>query len=283
MSYFNYKDVSIFFGTGTNSSTLPDVADKKTVYASSLQLNYTPNISQQRFLGQTPDKTNFGIAGSPNATLSFSAIVTGSGVNDFNPTDYTGDVGSIGATAVIGDLEDGIKMSGMFLTSYSFGVTPYQAVAIQCDFAIFNPLTEANEGVRLTTADNNPISVDFGKFGHGAYTTVGGLDANQGIAEQVGYQFSAQRQPVYQIGNYQMQDCHLVTAEHSISVSSPNITNLVPISGKDYGAVSINIKNSDSINTFPTITVDGRVTAQNLSASAGGLARGSVSISQPLK
>jgi hypothetical protein len=283
MAYFSFKDVSLFFGTGVNSSVLPTSGNKKEVYASNVQLNYTPNISQQRFLGQDVDKSNFGLAGTPNSTISFTCYVRSNGDGTFNPIDYTGDVGDLGATMIIGDLDDGIKISGAFLTSYSFALTPYQTVAMQCDFAIYNPLTETGTGSRIFAKDNSPDSRDFGVFGHGAYSSILGTNSLQGNIETVGYQFSAQRQPVYNIGQYSIAACELVTAEHSISISSENIQNLVAISGNNYGSTTIDLKNSSNTNVSPTITVDGRVTSQNISASAGGLARGSISVTQPLK
>lgn len=283
MAYFSYKDVSLFFSTGANVATVPTANNKTTVYANNAQFSYTPNISQQRFLGQDVDKSNFGLVGSPNATLSFTCYITGSGSGNFNPTDYTGDIGNIGATVTIGDLDDGIRLSGLFLNSYSFSLTPYQTVAMQCDFAILNPVTTDTTGSRITSGDNNPASIDFGAFGHGAYSAVNGINAQQGNVEAVQYQYTAQRQPIYEIGSFFLSSCELVSEEHSISVTSENIQNLVQISGNNYGSTTIEVKNSAGTAVAPTITVDGRVTAQNISASAGGLARGSISISQPLK
>lgn len=283
MAYFSFQDVSIFFGTGANSNALPNGTNRKTIYANSVQLNYTPNISQQRFLGVAADKDSFGLAGPSTSTLSFTAYITGSGTSNFNPTDYTGDIGDIGTTFVLGDLTNGISGSGLYLNSYSFTLTPYQPVVMQCDFSIYNPLTTTGSGTGITTKSHSPGDVSFGEFAHGAYSSVNGINALQTEVESLNYQFSAQRLPVYEIGSYDISKCELVTAEHSISITSNQINNLVPISGGNYGNVTLDLKDVNSVNTTPQISVDGRVTAQNISAAAGDLARGSVSITQPLK
>jgi hypothetical protein len=154
MAYISYKDVPLYFGTSADTTTLPSVVDagNRSVFCQQVQLNYTPNIAPVRLLGKTPTRDNFNLAGPPNASLSFSCYV-GSATSEFDPTDYTGDVGDNGTTFRLGDNVHGISGSGAFLTSFSYTLAPYAPVLVQCDFAIYNPLTIESTGGKIATGD----------------------------------------------------------------------------------------------------------------------------------
>ena len=300
MAYVSYTDVPLYFGTATNGSTLPTKTDggSKGVYCQQVQLNYTPNIAPVRLVGKKPTKDNFNLAGAPNSSLSFSAYLESGASASFDPADYTGQVGNIGSSFILGDSGNGISGSGAFMTSFSYTITPYAPVLIQCDFAIYNPLTTTNIGGQIAAdaeeSETMLPSLDFGKYGHGVYSTFSGRNNSDVLVaattnlsdievfESINYQFSANRQPIYKIGSYYLDAQELITAEQTLQIQGDNIQNLVSITGSNPGKLQIDIKNSDS-ETLLTSAIDGRLTAENVSIAGGGLARGTVSIVELLK
>jgi len=289
MAYISYKDLPIYFGTLADGGGL-DATDpgSKMVFAQQVQLNYTPNIAPTRLLGKTPTKDNFNLAGPPNASLSFSCYVDD---GEFNPTDYTGDVGDDGAYFAIGGGPNGITASGAYLTSFSYTLAPYQPVLVQCDFAIYQPLTTTNVGGKIGTGANTDWvdSTDFSTYAHGAYSVFSGQGqaATQtlndiSVYESIQYQFSANRMPIYEIGDYGPSVVELMTAEHSLSIQGDNIQKLVPLTGSNPGKLNLLLKNAAGDTCFSN-AVDGRITAENVSIQGGDLARGNITITELLK
>lgn len=291
MAYISYTDVPLYFSTGANVATLPTESDgaNRSVIAQQVQLNYTPNIAPVRVVGKDPTKDNFNLAGPPNASLSFTCYVDG---GEFDPADYTGDVGDIGTSFRLGDGgPNGISGSGAFLTSFSYTVAPYAPVLVQCDFAIYNPLTTTSTAGKITSAGNDSVldAADFGAYAHGAYSTFSGdgqaatttLD-DIAIFESLQYQFSAQRLPVYEIGSYTLQKCELITAEQTLGIQGDNIQALVPITGENPGELTITLKGTGA-SALLTSTIDGRLNAENVSIQGGDVARGSITITELLK
>ena len=282
MAYISYKDVPLYFG-GVNTSTLPDSTDGNNsgVFCEQVQLNYTPNIAPVRLLGKSPTRDNFNLAGPPNSSLSFSCYVSN---DEFNPTDFTGDVGNIGATFRLGGATSGISGSGAFLTSFSYTLAPYAPVLVQCDFAIYNPLTISSAGGNIAKEEASIIeALDFADYGHGAYSSFGGSPLNDiSVFETVQYQFNANRLPVYEIGSYNPTVVELVSAEQNISIRGDNIQKLVPLTGSNPGNLTIEVKNSSADVVFAG-AINGRITSENISIAGGDLARGSLSITELLK
>lgn len=283
MAYISYKDVPLYFGISANTGDLPTTSDASNsgVFCQQVQLNYTPNIAPVRLLGKTPTRNNFNLAGPPNSSLSFSCYVDST---EFDPTDFTGDVGDIGTTFRLGDDVNGISGSGAFLTSFSYSLAPYAPVLVQCDFAIYNPLTISNPGGKIAAETADPIdTLNFANYGHGAYSAFGGAVLNDiSTFETVQYQFSANRLPVYSIGSYTPSLVELITAEQSIQIQGDNIQALVPITGSNPGNITIDVKNSANTTLFST-PINGRITAENISVAGGDLARGSLTITELLK
>ena len=287
MAYISYTDVPLYFGTSNNSNSLPTESDasNKGVIAQQVQLNYTPNIAPVRVVGKTPTKDSFNLAGPPNASLSFACYIENAAAGaEFNPLDYTGDFTN-GTTFRLGDSVNGISGSGLFLNSFSYTLTPYAPVLIQCDFAIYNPLTKSTAGKNIASASNDNVidSLDFGDYAHGAYSTFNkGTLSDISIFESIQYQYTAQRLPVYEVGSYDLAACELITAEQTLTIQGDNIQKLVPITGDNRGTQTIVLKNSDS-TTLLTSAITGVVNAENVSIQGGDLARGSVTITQLLK
>ena len=288
MAYISYTGVPLYFGEQANNTsdpyTMPTESDggNKGVICQQLQLNYTPNIAPVKILGKSPTKNNFNLAGPPNSSFSFSAYVD---ANEFKITDFTGDIGNSGAAFRIGDSVNGISGSGAFLTSYSFTLAAYQPVLIQADFAIYNPLTLTNHGGSIADAANGAIidNLDFTKYAHGAYSTLqtGNLNDLETI-ETVQYQYSIGRLPVYTLGNFVPSVVEVLNEQQTLQIQGDNIADLVPLTGHNPGEIVATIKNPADTDLF-TISVDGRITAENIAVQAGDLARGSITITQILK
>jgi hypothetical protein len=282
MAYISYKDVPLYFG-GVNTNTLPGSADESNsgVFCEQVQLNYTPNIAPVRLLGKTPTRDNFNLAGPPNSSLSFSCYVS---TGEFDPTDFTGDVGNAGATFRLGDATSGISGSGAFLNSFSYTLAPYSPVLVQCDFAIYNPLTISNPGGKIAEETDSIIEpCDFAEYGHGAYSEFnGGVLNDISVFETIQYQFNVNRLPVYEIGEFNPSVVELVTAEQNISIRGDNIQSLVPLTGSNPGNIEMTVKNSKDDEIFTT-NINGRITSENISIAGGDLARGSLTVTELLK
>ncbi|MGB0404560.1 MAG: hypothetical protein ACPGEG_10720 [Salibacteraceae bacterium] len=285
MAYVSYKDIPIYFGNAADQTALPSISSHRGVYCQQLQFNYTPNIAPVRLLGSEPDKENFNLAGPPNASLSFTFYACPN--TEFDPTDYTGDVGDDGTTAIIGDDTNGISLSGLYMTSFSYTLSPYAPVLVQCDFAIYKPPTIDTVGGKIaaeTASVAGTPAADFSTYGHGAYSTTNGTSILNDLnsIESIQYQFSANRLPIYQIGSFFPNVVELVTAEQSIQVQGDNIQQLVQITGSNPGNITIDVKNSAGTTLFST-PIDGRITAENISVAGGDLARGSLTVTELLK
>lgn len=300
MAYISYTDVPLYFGTNANSNAFPTSnADSasRAVYCQQVQLNYTPNIAPVRLVGKKPTKDSFNLAGAPNSTLSFSAYIETGSSKPFDPSDYTGEVGNTGTTFILGNSGDGgISGSGLFMTSFSYTLTPYAPVLMQCDFAIYNPLTTTNIGGKIAADTDETMvpTLDFGEYGHGVYSTFFGKTAEGApqlptvnlsdisVFESINYQFSANRLPIYKLGSYTLDKQELITAEQTLQIQGDNIQQLVPITGANPGGLQLDIKNAAG-QTLLTTVVDGRLNTENVSIAGGQLARGTISITELLK
>jgi hypothetical protein len=213
MAYTSYEKLPLYFHTGVNfndAGLQPLAAPDESgigVFCESLQFNHTPNLAQTRIVGVDPGADSFIIGGPPNSTLSFSAYV---GTSEFKPTDYTGDIGDFGTNIRIGHHSSGILLRNAFMTSFSYTLTPYQPVLVQCDFISYTQLPAIYEygvnnqaddlsGRYITTgliaavagAQHDNVSVEnpnlnddtidnlnFNDYGHGAYSSFEGASSS---------------------------------------------------------------------------------------------------------
>jgi hypothetical protein len=288
MAYISYKNLPIWLGTDADTTTIPNKTDTyKEIFAQSVQLSYSPNLAPVRILGKTPTANNYNLAGPPSATLSFSCYldptVSTSTATSFNPRTFTGDVGDNGTTFLIGDDTNGISGSGAFLTSYSFASAPYQPILFQCEFAIYNPLTTTSNGGKIASTDAHTAGFDLNNAAHGAYSYFTSSDfGNLDLFDSFSYQYSCQRLPIYEIGGFYPQSVEFITAEHSFTVESDNIVNLVPLTGLN-ASVAISVNKPAGGESAINPTVAGRILQENVGIEGGDFGRGSVSITQLLR
>lgn len=291
MAYISYKNLPIRFGIDADTNTIPtEIVGYKEIYAQSAQLNYSPTLQPVRILGKAPTADNYNLAGPPNATLSFSCYLdptkATNSQTDFNPRTFTGDVGDNGTTFLIGDATNGIKGSGAFLTSYSFTSAPYQPILFQCEFAIYKPLTTTSAGGKIATTDDfnaTSAELNLNNAAHGAYSTFSSSDfGNVDLYDSFTYQYSCQRLPIYEIGSFYPQSVEFMTAEHSFTLESDNIINLVPLTGQN---ATINITVGKPAGGVSAInpSVAGRILQEGVNIQAGDFGRGSISVTQLLR
>jgi len=290
-NYLSFKDVPVYFSTSANNgtTTTPTEAANDAVFATQFQLNAASNIAPTRIVGKQPQKDDFLLAGPPNTTFSFSAFAKDA--LEFNPADFTGDVGNIGASVRVGNDGDGIKLSGCFMTNFSFTLTPYAPVQYSCDFISYNPVgttaSSTNHGnQKLVAADSASTvpTLKMGDFGHGAYSDVNGLSILTGLGtiESLQYNYSINRQPLYAIGTEFVTGTEVISEEVSVVVNGDNIMPIVRLTGVNPGNITGAIRNSD-LDFCLGFAIDGRITANNVTIAGGDLARGSVTIQELLK
>jgi len=278
MAYTSFKDLPIYFNIGATEASI-DESNVEVVHATQGQFNYTPNLTQTRLLGQSPNRSNFALAGPPGATLSFSAYLKAtSDDTEFNPLDYTG---TAGVNFAIGSLTAGISGTNAFLTSFSYTVVPYQPVLINCEFQIFDPPEENRKIAALSSSAVTDTPMN--DYAHGAYSTstIGDAIPDMALVESINYSFSTQRLPIYQINSRDVNSVQQVTAEQSFTVVGDNITDLIPIAGQGVQDFNIVLKTPGG-STALTTNGKGTMVAENISITAGDVARGSVTITEPL-
>ena len=294
MAYVSYTGLPVYFGDSVNSFTFPANqvdTSSKGVLAQQVTLSNTPNIAPQRLLGTKPDDDSYIMAGPPNATLSISCLIDGE-TEQFDPFDYTGDVGDKGTTFRIGDHTHGISGSGAFLQSLSFTVAPYSPVSVQAEFALYCPLIKDSKvtGGKLHNVDNTATqsaipNLDQSIFAHGAYSTINNKNLLTGVdnVESIQYNFSCTRLPVYELGSQSPAAVEYLSAEESFVVNGDNVTQLVNESGLALDSnFGVTLKNAIG-TTVKQLIGKYRVTAQNVSLAAGDFGRGSVTLTRVIK
>ena len=121
---------------------------------------------------------------------------------------------------------------------------------------------------------------DIDKLAHGVYSAFTGNLTDAGIFENVNYSYSAQYTPIYEIGSYN-PTVIFTSAQQSIQIQADNIEDLVPITSGLHVSPVLTIKNQTG--TMHTLTINGTLNSENVSLTAGDLARGQMTIIQPLK
>jgi len=297
MASTNFNNLPVYL-TKPNTAGSPALNEdsSRKAFAQQVQFNYTPSLSTTRLLGASARRKNVVMTGPPNLSISFSCLLQSSGysnetarrdVQEFNPFDYTGEQGA-GCGITIGHESNGITLTGCFLTSLSLSISPYAPVVANCDFACYDVpnITTAvlGNGGKLTAladASNHASPRDFDVTGlvHGIYSTFTGYVDHALDFESVGYNYSASYTPVYKMGEF-TPDVHFTTAEQSLQVQADNTAGLSPVTGL---AVRPSIELRSSSDPFKKIIFDGVLNGENVSITAGDLARAQLNITEPLK
>ena len=284
MAYLNYNQVPITFSNSKDTTTLiaENAGSNLTVAATQAQFSYAPALTTQKLLGKAADRNDIRMAGPPNISLSFSCFLEH---GEFDPFLFTGQTG-LGTTAVIGDHANGIELSGLFLNSINLTISPYAPIVAQCDFVGYFPFKDTlttqatNAKLAEQTVSNHVPDPDIDKLAHGVYSAFTGNLTDAGIFENVNYSYSAQYTPIYEIGSYN-PTVIFTSAQQSIQIQADNIEDLVPITSGLHVSPVLTISNQTG--TMHTLTLNGTLNSENVSLTAGDLARGQMTIIQPLK
>ena len=282
MAFLGFEELPLYFGNGGNTTTLPnqdDDAGQKAVAATNVQFSYTPNVSNVQIVGRTGDRRQILSAGPSTATLSFGGILETGDNGEFFPFEFTGDQGA-GTTAILGNVDEGLRLSGLYMTSLSFNVTPYAPVAYTCDFITFSTDITGYQALTATTdSDLKSKASATGTF-HGAYTTFANMPGNSLNFESISYSYAANYTPIYGFSgkretqvilnsaeqNIQVQaDDHVKNVIHTGALATPTLTLKTPVDAAGTGIVS-----------------KGVITATNVSVSAGDIAKATINIQEPL-
>jgi hypothetical protein len=301
MAYQTFENLPLYFGRA-NSSTLPTDTEGTTrkVSANQVQFSYTPSLTAGAKLGKSRDADDVLLSGPPNVSLSFSTLLqTGSAatVGEFSPFDYSGKKnGTNGCAAIIGSHDNGIRLQNLFLSSVTLTVAPYSPVIATCDFVGYTPPnTSASPLVNKklnaeTDTDTKPnpkadevINGLFCSFSgsHGG----GNAKADRAfedatVFESLNYTASFTHTPIYTVGNY-TATAHLTSAEHSLQVQADQIDDLIPVSGRVCNLI-LDLRNGRD-DDFHTINVSGVMNGENVSISAGDVARAQLTVTAPLE
>ena len=299
MAYVTYENLPLYFGTSNDTTTLPSTdadGNNRKVAASQVTFNHAASMAAQRYVGGTGTSRNFRMTGPPNISLSFSCFLE-SGNTEFNPFDFTG-TSVEGTTAVIGDLERGIRLSGLYLTSLSLSITPYAPVLAQCDFACYSP---DSTGYRNIFA-NSPMThvtpeITHQQLVHGAYcdiindpedddtlvdvfNTDGTNAGGPSLFESISYTCTQSHTPIYGIGSGNA-NVFLNTVEQSIQIQADDIhSGMNTYTGIDV-IPKVRLKGANG-QALKHLQVSGLLNSQSVSVSAGDVAKGSLTINEIL-
>ena len=269
MAYKTFENLPLYFGRA-NSATLPTDTEATTrvVSANQVQFSYTPSLAAGGKLGKSRDADDVLLSGPPNVSLSFSTLLqTGSaaGVGEFSPFDYSGKKnGTNGCAAIIGSHDNGIRLQNLFLSSVSLTVAPYSPVIATCDFVGYTPPNQfatplTNQKINAETDADNKPNPKADEVINGLFCSFSGSHA----------------------GGNDTATAHLTSAEHSLQVQADQIDDLIPVSGRVCNLI-LDLRNGRD-DDFHTINVSGVMNGENVSISAGDVARAQLTVTAPLE
>jgi hypothetical protein len=247
------------------------------------------------FLGKNSNRDNLLLAGPPDVSISFSALLekTPEATQEFNPFDYTGALnGSNGCRLSIGHPTSGIVVDKCFLTNLSLSVTPYAPVSYNADFACYgvpnqtSTILGTSKG-SIQTADGEADMLtnltpegDITGIAHGIYCKfTGGQIPQASNFEAINYTHSAVYTPVYTVGNFE-PTVHFTSATQTLQIQADDIAGITPVTGLDI-TVSLALRNSKS--EVKDLSFTALLNGESASVTAGDVARASLNIVQPLK
>ena len=282
MAFLGFEELPLYFGDGGNTTTLPDQdsdGGQRVVAATNVQFSYTPNVANVGIIGRTGDRRQILSAGPSTATLSFGGILETGDDGEFFPFEFTGDQGA-GTTAILGNVDGGLKLSGLYMTSLSFNVTPYAPVAYTCDFITFSTDITGYQALTATTdSDLKSRASATGTF-HGAYSTFANMPGNSLNFESVSYSYAANYTPIYSFSGKRETQVILNSAEQNIQVQADDhVKNVLHTGALATPTLTLKTPN-DAAGTG--IVSKGVITATNVSVSAGDIAKATINIQEPL-
>jgi len=287
MAYVTFDNLPLYLSV-PDTTTSPVVSNDtaKVVSATQVQVGYSPSISNTPLLGKRSNAQNLLTSGPPDVSLSFSTLLQKQDATDgeFNPFDYTGEQGK-GCCITLGSSNNGIVLTGCFLTNVSLSVTPYAPVLVNCDFVCYDVPNKTstilgNGGAILALDDDDAVpNPNITGIAHGVYSRfTGDLTANIEF-EAVNYTYSAVYTPVYRIGRF-APEVHFTSATQTLQVQANQTAGFTPVSGTQADP-KLHLRNSKEL--VSSLEFNGLVFGENVSVSAGDVARASINIVQPLK
>lgn len=293
MAYVTFENLPVY-ASAPNSAGDDAISDtnQRKISATQVQFNYAPAIANTPFLGKNSNRANLLLAGPPDVSISFSALLEQNGEADqeFNPFDYTGNkTEGVGCRLSIGDPTEGIVVDKCFLTNLSLSVSPYAPVSYNADFVCYgvpnqtSAILGTSKGA-ITSAGSDSISLrpegDLTGIAHGIYCKFTGGEIPQASTfEAINYTHSAVYTPVYSVGNFE-PTVHFTSATQTLQVQADDIAGITPVTGLDV-IVYLGLRNSK--NEIKDLGIVGLLNGESASVTAGDVARASLNIVQPLK
>lgn len=290
MAYVAFDKLPLNFGTDKDQTSITNATDGNTrsVDATNVSISYNANLATTRVLGADANRENVHIGGPPSLSLSFNGILS-SYHTEFDPFDYTGDTAN-GTCVMLGphDTGNGVFIKKLYMTNFSIQVAPYAPITYSCDFVGFDHFGGKSAtslgAIAANDVSTNLPSVDHDNTFHGAYSTLTAstlTDGNMSVFDSITYNYNQSFQPVYALGSVEPTSIEFMTAEQSIAFTADQINTFIPISGSRT-SVTLGLKNPTDSNNRD-VTVNGQLNTNGISVSVGDVARGSLSIIEPLK
>jgi hypothetical protein len=202
--------------------------------------------------------------------LSLEYYMTGSLNTNFNPTTTT-------ETAMNGTFA-GLAFSNIYTKSLSFSMEPYQPILIKSSFDFYSDLSSTiSSSFEDPTA--NAAWDGQGKYAHGVVSYLAGLPSRMNETISFNYSSSAERIPVYLIGETTPTRVTLEQTQADMGLRGNDIGGVLQTSGTNAN-ITCYLEDINSRSNITSFNVNGEIVSQRLDVSQNGYLEGEIGVSQ---
>jgi len=202
--------------------------------------------------------------------LSLEYYMTGALNTNFDPKTAT-------ETSMNGTFA-GLAFSNIYATSVSFSMEPYKPILIKNSFDFYSDLSSTiSSSFEDPTA--NAAWDGQGKYAHTSVSYLAGLPSRMNETISFNYSSSAQRLPVYLIGETSPTRVTLENTETSMQLRGSDIGGVIQTSGTNAN-ITCHLEDINSRSNITNFNVNGIINSQRLSVSEGGYLQGQIEVSE---
>ena len=184
------------------------------------------------------------------------------------------DVTGVNEDAVAGSF-GGMTFSSAYLRSLSFSVNPYSPIIVSSSFDIYGPLGGS------ISANYDP-ELKKSECSHGIKSFLNGIGDQVNTTLSFNYSVTANRNPVYSIGNRLPDRVTKQEVEINMGVRGNSIGSQLELAGNAANLVC-NIFDMNGTAPLQKFRCSGQIVEQSLEASANGYLNGNLSVTQAFR
>ena len=255
MAFLRYHDVQVKI-------------DGDNIFAQSASIGVDASVSEVRHTDG--DIFRYAPTNGLRGQLSLEYYMTGSINTNFNPITAT-------ETAMDG-IFAGLSFSNIYAKSLNFSMEPYRPILVQSTFDFYSDLSNTiSSSFEDPTA--NAAWDGQGKYAHGAVSYLAGLPDRMNNTISFDYSSSAERVPVYLIGETTPTRVTLEKTQCNMRLKGSDIGGVIQTSGTNAN-ITCYLEDINSRSNIANFNVNGEIISQRLSASDNGYLEGEIGVSQ---